>query len=59
MPFVTIDDCEIYYDMADLTKPWLDKKDIIVMHHGLCRSSVMGDVMGDIHKKIRNSAGAQ
>jgi len=39
MPFLTIDDCEIYYDMADLTKARLDKKDMIVMHHGLCRSS--------------------
>jgi len=39
MPFITIEDCEIYYDMADYTEPWLDKKDTIVMHHGLCRSS--------------------
>jgi pimeloyl-ACP methyl ester carboxylesterase len=39
MPFAKIDDCAIYYDMIDLTEPWLDKKDIIVMHHGLCRSS--------------------
>jgi pimeloyl-ACP methyl ester carboxylesterase len=39
MPFVTIEDCDIYYDMADYTEPWLDKRDIIVMHHGLCRSS--------------------
>ncbi|MBW1690040.1 MAG: alpha/beta fold hydrolase [Deltaproteobacteria bacterium] len=41
MPFVTIDDCEIYYDMADFTKPWLESRDIIVLHHGLCRSSTV------------------
>jgi len=39
MSFIGIGDCNIFYDRADFTEPWLDKKDTIIMHHGLCRSS--------------------
>lgn len=39
MPLISIQDCDIYYDMADYTDPWLNEKDTVVMHHGFCRNS--------------------
>ena len=39
MSVVPIQDCDIYYDVADYTHPWLDQKDTVVMHHGFCRTS--------------------
>jgi len=41
MPFTAIQDCDIYYDMADYTDPWVSEEEIVLMHHGFCRN---GDV---------------
>lgn len=39
MPTVTVPGCTLHYDIVDLTAPWIDDPQTIVLHHGLGASS--------------------
>src|SRR5690348_12810411 len=39
MSILTLADCDIYYDVVDLTLPWLREPQTILLHHGLGSTS--------------------
>jgi pimeloyl-ACP methyl ester carboxylesterase len=39
MPTLTSPDCELQYDVYDLTAPWIDAPETILFHHGLGAAS--------------------
>ena len=39
MPFVNIDGGRLYYDLTDITPPWISQPDAVILHHGAAADS--------------------
>jgi len=53
MPFVRVDDFDIYYEVTDFSDPWR-RSDTIILHHGYCaNTSLWYSWVSDLSKKCR------